>query len=144
MALRRSTQEYPPNARGFVAIIDLSHRFLETYETNRLSIDFIREMEIDRYIPSPSSLSTGPIYIYDLYPYIYIPASVSPLSLSRLSPLPPKKNIFQFLLPTTSLFFWANSLWFWFCGVFGTRLRTATATTTIYHQLQLNNYNSTA
>lgn len=20
-------------------------------------------------------------------------------------------------------FFWANSLWFWFCGVFGTRLQ---------------------
>lgn len=76
---------------------------------------------------------------------IYIPISISlPLSLPCLSPFPTKKNIFQFLLPTTSLFFWANSLWFWFCGVFGTRLRTATATTTIYHQLQLNNYNSTA
>lgn len=77
----------------------------------------------------------GPICIYDLYLYPCLPS---------LLPSPPKKNIFQFLLPTTSLFFWANSLWFWFCGVFGTRLRTATATTTIYHQLQLNNYNSTA
>lgn len=47
-------------------------------------------------------------------------------SLSFPSLCPSIQQKFQFLLPTTFLFFWANSLWFWFCGVFGTRLRTAT------------------
>lgn len=52
-------------------------------------------------------------------------ALVASISMDRswAFPLSPK---FQFLLPTMTLFFWANSLWFWFCGVFGTRLRTAT------------------
>lgn len=55
-----------------------------------------------RFVSMPINRSTSP--------------SLSPLFRQR----------FQFLLSTTSLFFWANSLWFWFCGVFGTRLRTAT------------------
>ncbi|KAI4496664.1 hypothetical protein M0804_000474 [Polistes exclamans] len=48
----------------------------------------------------------------------------------------------------STLFFWANSLWFWFCGVFGTRLRTATTTTATIHyvryllRLQRDNNNS--